>query len=165
MTMDGITVRVARPSETVALHELWLVAPDKIEWAPAEGPHAPLLAELDVLVADKRVWAAFDESGAPVGFSAAGEVDSKLFLTALGVADVARGKSVGRALLAPILKFGRAGQYPAVVAVARRHGISEAFLRQNGFIEMPVERLTAGLRAVLSAPPAGLRRAALARLL
>ena len=62
---DAFEVRTARAPETVALHEMWLAAPDRYDWAPAESDDAPLLAELDVLVADRRVWGAFDANRHP----------------------------------------------------------------------------------------------------
>ena len=162
MTGQRPSVRVARASETVALHELWIAMPDRADWAPAEGAHTPLLTELDVLVADRRVWAAYDGSD-PLGVAAAGEIDSALFLTVLGVVRNARGNGLGSALLKPIVDFGRSAQYPALVAVARRHSAGAYFLRQSGFIDMAPERLSGGLAAVIAHGGSAGRRVALAR--
>ncbi len=163
MSDPAFAVRAARATETVSLHDLWLAAADRTDWAPAEGADAPLLAELDVLVADRRVWAAFDPAGDPIGVAAIGEVDSVLFLAAFGVAQPARGNGIGRALLMPIVDFGRSAQYPALVAVTRRHGTGSAFLRQCGFVDLAGDRLSPGLAAIVAGDGPGGRRIALAR--
>lgn len=163
MSDPAFAVRAARATETVSLHELWLAAGDRADWAPAEGADAPLLVELDVLVADRRVWAAFDPAGQPIGLAAVGEVDSALFLTAFGVAQPARGNGIGHALLAPIVDFGRSALYPALIAVARRHNAGAAFLRQCGFVDLTGDRLSPGLAAIVAGGGPDGRRIALAR--
>lgn len=163
MTSSSWAIRTARAREIVALHDLWLSAADRADWAPATHDGSPLLAELDVLVADRRVWAAFDDSGAPIGFSAAGEIDSSLFLTVFGVADNARGSGIGHALLSPILEFGRSAFYPALIAVARRHGAGALFLRQCGFVDLAGSRLSPGFASIVDDGRAVAGRTALAR--
>ncbi|MCW2308692.1 GNAT family N-acetyltransferase [Rhodobium gokarnense] len=163
MIPDDIEVRTARAPETVALHEMWLTAPDRYDWAPAESDDAPLLAELDVLVADRRVWGAFDANGSPVGLAAAGEIDSQLFLAVLGVAEEVRLQGIGRALLEPVLEFGVAAQYPALVTVTARHGAGATFLRHCGFVDLPEGRESAGLAALLGDDPSAPTKAAFAR--
>ncbi|PLX38161.1 MAG: hypothetical protein C0606_07980 [Hyphomicrobiales bacterium] len=141
-------IRPARAPETTALHDLWLAAPDRRDWTPAEGPGAPLLAELDVLVAEKRVWAAFKD-GQPIAVAAAGEIDSALFLTMLGVAEDWRGCGYGHALLQTVRNFGSVANYPAIYALASRLGPGFGFLRRNSFVTLDEDRLTPGFAALL----------------
>ncbi len=146
-----VTIRPARVSETIRLHDLWLSAEDSEEWAPGEGPGGPLLAELDVLASARRLWAAFaDDDGKVVGFAGAGEVDSALFITAFGVARDHRGKGCGAALLSAIVSFGTAANYPAIYAVTCRGGIGQVFLHGNGFVDLDVDALSPAIAAVVA---------------
>ena len=162
MTTPVPAVRVARATETVMLHDLWLSTPDRAEWAPAEGPTAPLLAELDLLCVDRRLWMALDGDKA-VGFAGAGEIDSGLFLSVFGVLQSHRDRGHGGALLSAVVSFGTAANYPAVYAVAHRGGAGHGFLRGNGFIDLEPDRLSPAIATVIAGAGQGERCIVMAR--
>ena len=72
----AFVIRAVEREEVDRVHALWLAAGDRDAWMPASDG-ADLLAELDVLAPEGRVWAAF-QSRRPVAFAAAGELDGAL---------------------------------------------------------------------------------------
>lgn len=162
MSAPASAIRVARATETVLLHDLWLSAADRAEWAPAEGPSAPLLAELDVLSVDRRLWLALDDDRI-VGFAGAGEIDSALFLSVFGVLQSHRERGYGGALLSAVVSFGTTANYPAIYAVAHRGGAGHAFLRGNGFIDLEPDHLSPAIATVIAGAEHGERCVVTAR--
>ncbi|WP_029058245.1 GNAT family N-acetyltransferase [Stappia stellulata] len=143
----AFVVRAVERDEVDAVHALWLAAGDRGAWQPASNG-ADLLAELDVLAPEGRVWAAFQRRR-PVAFAAAGELDGALWLSALGVDASFRGRGLARSLLAAATGYGQWAYYPALLTLAPRAQME--FLERFGFLRLDGERLDGGLRALADA--------------
>ena len=143
----AFVIRAVEREEVDRVHALWLAAGDRDAWMPASDG-ADLLAELDVLAPEGRVWAAF-QSRRPVAFAAAGELDGALWLSALGVDCSLRGRGVARSLLAAAIGYGQWAYYPALLTLAPR-GQAD-FLERFGFLRLDGDRLEGGLRALSDA--------------
>lgn len=148
MSVAGaFVIRAVERAEVDPVHALWRAAPDRELWHPA-SPGEDLLAELDVLVPEGRVWAAF-RNRQPVAFAAAGELDGALWLSALGVEQPFRGRGVARSLLAAAIGYGQWAYYPALMTLAPR--MRSGFLERFGFLRLDGQRLDGGFRALADA--------------
>jgi len=141
----AFVIRAVEREEVDRIHDLWWTAEDRAAWLPASNGR-DLMAELDVLASEGRVWAAFLRRR-PVAFAMAGELDGALWLSALGVETAYRGRGLARSLIAATIGFGQWAYYPAVLALAPAD--QDAFLTRFGFLKLDPGRL-AGSAAALA---------------
>ena len=141
----AFVVRTVARGEVQDVHDLWLAADDSAAWTPASDG-AQLMAELDVLCAEDRVWAAFHRRK-PVAFAAAGELDGALWLSALGVASDYRGRGLARALVSAVIGYAGWAYYPTIVTLSRSD--QDAFFTRFEFLRLDPRRL-GGSTAILA---------------
>lgn len=110
------------------------------------------LAALDLCRAAGTLWLAVETGDTPVGFLAATEIDSSLFILELSVAPEHQRRGLGRALLQKVISHARWAYLPAVTLTTDLETPwIRSFLSQSGFIILDSTRISAGLRARLDA--------------
>ena len=106
------------------------------------------LAILDLCRAAGTLWIAADREDAPVGFLAATEFDSSLFVLETSVAREHQRKGLGRALLEKAIDHARWAYLPAVsLTTDREIPWNGPFYARLGFVTLDSDRASPGLRA------------------
>jgi GNAT superfamily N-acetyltransferase len=91
-----------------------------------------------------------DGSPVPVGYALASVVDGEGHLDQVSVLEQATGRGIGSALVDVVLSWSAAAAHPAVTLTT--YGDvpwNGPWYARRGFVEVPDERLTPGLRAIL----------------
>lgn len=106
------------------------------------------LAVLDLCRAAGTLWIAADREDAPVGFLAATEIDSSLFVLEMSVACEHQRRGLGRALLEKAIDHARWAHLPAVsLTTDREIPWNRPFHASLGFVTLDSDRASPGLRA------------------
>jgi len=107
---------------------------------------------LDLCRAAGTLWVAVEPGDVPVGFLAATEIDSSLFILELSVAREHQCRGLGRALLEKAISHARWAYLPAVSLTTDRDlPWNRPFYARCGFVTLDSARISAGLRAKLDA--------------
>ena len=117
------------------------------------GDGATLPLEMsDLCRAAGTLWVAVEARDAPIGFLAASEIDSSLFILELSVAREHQCRGLGRALLEKAISHARWAYLPAVSLITDREiPWNRPFYARCGFLTLDSARVSAGLRARLDA--------------
>ena len=106
------------------------------------------LAVLDLCRAAGTLWIAAAPDDAPVGFLAATEIDSSLFVLEMSVAREHQRKGLGRALLEKAIDHARWAHLPAVsLTTDREIPWNRPFYASLGFVTLDSDRASPGLLA------------------
>jgi GNAT superfamily N-acetyltransferase len=106
------------------------------------------LAVLDLCRAAGTLWIAAAPDDAPVGFLAATEIDTSLFVLEMSVAREHQRRGLGRALLEKAIDHARWAYLPAVsLTTDRKLAWNRPFYASLGFVTLDSERVSPGLRA------------------
>lgn len=107
---------------------------------------------LDLCRAAGTLWVAVEAGDVPVGFLAATEIDSSLFILELSVARAHQCKGLGRALLEKAINHARWAYLPAVSLITDREiPWNRPFYNRCGFVTLDSTRVSAGIRTKLDA--------------
>lgn len=110
------------------------------------------LAISDLCRAAGTLWVAVEAGDAPIGFLAATEIDSSLFILELSVAREHQCRGLGRALLEKAISHARWAYLPAVSLITDREiPWNRPFYARSGFVTLDSARVSPGLRAKLEA--------------
>lgn len=98
-------------------------------------------------VAEQRVG---DEPPVPVGYALVSVVDGEGHLDQVSVLERASGRGIGSALVGVVVDWSARAGHPAVTLTTYREvPWNGPWYARRGFVEVPDEQLTAGLRAIL----------------